>query len=166
VTSGSSEIRDPIVTRSALHAPQAEVWARVTTVDGINDELAPWLRMTSTRALRAKGIAEVRVGERICRSWVLLFGVLPVDYDDITLERLDPPHGFLERSVMLSQKAWEHERTIERAVDEASGCILTDRVRYEPRMPLPDVLLRTLYAAIFRHRHRRLQRRFGGEALA
>lgn len=138
----------------------------MTTVAGINDELAPWLRMTATRALRENGIAQVRVGERICRSWVLLFGVLPVDYDDITLERLDPPRGFLERSAMLSQKAWEHERTIELSTDNASGCILTDRVRYEPRMPVPDALLRKLYAAIFRHRHRRLQRRFGGEALA
>ena len=153
------------MTRSALHAPQLEVWARVTTVDGINDELAPWLRMTATRTLRANGIAEVRVGERICRSWVLLFGVLPVDYDDITLERLDPPRGFLERSAMLSQKTWEHERTIERAADAASACVLTDRIRYEPRVPVPDVLMRTLYAAVFRHRHRRLRRRFGVEAL-
>jgi ligand-binding SRPBCC domain-containing protein len=161
----SSEIRGPIVTRSALQASQEEVWARVTTVDGINDELAPWLRMTATRALRVNGIAEVRVGERICRSWVLLFGVLPIDYDDITLERLEPPRGFLERSAMLSQKAWEHERTIEGTANDASGCILTDRIRYEPRIPVPDALLRTLYAAIFRHRHRRLQRRFGGGAL-
>jgi ligand-binding SRPBCC domain-containing protein len=158
-------VRGPIVTRSTLRAPQAEVWARVTTVRGINDELAPWLRMTSTRALRANGIADVRVGERICRSWVLLLGLLPVDYDDITLERLDPPNGFLERSAMLSQSAWEHERTLESVPDEDGGCILTDRIRYEPRLPLPDAILRALYTAIFRHRHRRLRRRFGGSAL-
>jgi ligand-binding SRPBCC domain-containing protein len=159
-------MRGPVVTRSALDAPQADVWAHVTTVRGINDELGPWLRMTATRSLRANGLAEVRVGERICRSWVLLLGVLPIDYDDITLERLDPPNSFLERSTMLSQSAWEHERTIERSDGDAGACIVTDRIRYEPRVPLPDALLRSIYAAIFRHRHRRLRRRFGGRALA
>jgi ligand-binding SRPBCC domain-containing protein len=159
-------MRGPIVTRSSLRTPQAEVWAHVTTVNGINDELGPWLRMTSTRALRENGLAEVRVGERLCRSWVLLLGVLPVDYDDITLERLDPPRGFLERSRMLSQRAWEHERTVEPGDGDAGSCVLTDRIRYEPRLPVPDALLRALYTAIFRHRHRRLRRRFGGTELA
>jgi hypothetical protein len=73
------------------------------------------------------------VGERVCRSWVLLFGVLPVDYDDITLERLEPPRSFLERSTMCSQRSWEHERIIEAT---AGGAVLTDRVRYQPR-PMP-----------------------------
>jgi hypothetical protein len=119
--------------------------------------------MTASRELREQGLGAVRVGERICRSWVLLFGVLPVDYDDITLVRLDPPHGFLERSSMLSQRAWEHERTIEPGAD---GCVLTDRVSYEPRLPLPDFLLRGLYRSIFSYRHRRLRRRFGGRPLS
>jgi ligand-binding SRPBCC domain-containing protein len=158
--------RGPIVTRSALDASQSEVWGHVTTVRGINEELGPWLRMTATRSLRANGLAEVRVGERICRSWVLLLGVLPVDYDDITLERLDPPRGFLERSTMLSQKAWEHERTIEPSGTGERSCVLTDRISYEPRMAVPDAILRRLYAAIFGHRHRRLRARFGGRALA
>jgi ligand-binding SRPBCC domain-containing protein len=158
-------VRGPIVTRSALDASQAEVWAGVTTVRGINDEFGPWLRMTSSRALRENGLAEVAVGERVCRSWILLLGVLPVDYDDITLERLDPPRGFLERSTMLSQRAWEHERTIEPTGDHGGGCVLTDRVSYEPRIPVPDALLRALYTAIFRYRHRRLRRRFGGVPL-
>jgi ligand-binding SRPBCC domain-containing protein len=157
-------LRGPITTRSALDAPQDEVWAHVTTVRGVNDELRPWLRMTATPSLRANGLAEVRVGERVCRSWVMLLGVLPVDYDDITLERLDPPNGFLERSTMLSQKAWQHERTIEAA--HGGGCILTDRIGYEPRVAVPDAILRGLYGAIFAHRHRRLRKRFGGRALA
>jgi ligand-binding SRPBCC domain-containing protein len=141
------------------------VWEHVTSVRGINDELAPWLRMTSTRGLRETGLAEVRVGERICRSWVLLLGVLPVDYDDIALERLDPPRGFLERSTMLSQRAWQHERTLEPAAGDAASCVLIDRISYEPRLPVPDAILRSLYAAIFRHRHRRLRRQFGGHSL-
>jgi ligand-binding SRPBCC domain-containing protein len=137
----------------------------VTTARGINDEFWPLLRMTASRKLREEGLASVRVGERICRSWVLLFGVLPVDYDDITLARLDPPRGFLERSTMLSQRAWEHGRTIEPSRDRPDCCVLIDRISYEPRIRVPDVIPRRLYAAIFRYRHRRLRRRFGGVAL-
>jgi hypothetical protein len=35
-------------------------------------------------------------------------------------------------------------------------------VRFQPRLPLPETLLLGLYGYIFRHRHRRLRRRFGG----
>ncbi len=156
-------MRGPIITRSELDGDAGAVWARITTAAGINDELKPILRMTAPRVLREQGLAGVQLGTRICRSWVLLFGVLPIDYDDITLERLEPPHSFLERSTMLSQRHWEHERTIEAGGDR---CVLTDRIRYQPRLPIPDILLRTLYTRVFRHRHRRLRRRFGGRPLS
>ena len=58
--------------------------------------------MTAPPSLRSHGLSLVRPGERVCRSWVLLLGVLPVDYDDITLEQIEPPHRFLKRSAMLS----------------------------------------------------------------
>jgi hypothetical protein len=138
------------------------VWAGISSVRGINDEFWPLFRMTAPRRLREQGLAGVVVGERLCRSWVLLLGLLPLDYDDITLVRIDPPHGFLERSTMLSQRVWEHERTLEQLAD---GCRLTDAVSYQPRLPIPPGVLRILYAFVFRHRHRRLRRRFGGRAL-
>jgi ligand-binding SRPBCC domain-containing protein len=153
----------PIVTRSVLEADLADVWARITTVDGINDELRPLLRMTAPARLKERGLSDVVVGQRICRSWVLLFGLVPVDYDDITLERLDPPRGFLERSTMLSQRRWEHERTLDPG---PGGCVITDRIRYQPRVPVPDAILRPLYTRIFRHRHHGLHRRYGGRFLA
>jgi ligand-binding SRPBCC domain-containing protein len=155
-------VGEPVVTCSLLLARRADVWARVTTARGINDELRPLLRMTAPASLRREGLAHVELGRRICRSFVLLLGVLPVDYDDVTLVRLDPPAGFLERSRMLSQRVWEHERTLE---EVAEGCVLSDRVRYEPRLPVPDRALRALYAAVFRRRHRRLRRHFGGHKI-
>jgi ligand-binding SRPBCC domain-containing protein len=154
-------MRGPIVTRSFLPADPQAVWDRVATFDGVNDEFAGLLRMTAPRAVREAGLGGVRTGERLCRSWILLLGVIPFDYDDITIVELDPPHGFLERSPMLSNRLWEHRRTIE---DAPGGCVLTDAIRYEPRLPLPHALLRPLYAAVFALRHRRLRRRFGGEA--
>jgi hypothetical protein len=158
-------VRGPIVASSRLHATQKAVWAGASTARGINDEFSPLLRMTASRHLRENGLAQVELGKRICRSWVLLFGVLPVDYDDITLVRLEPPRGFLERSTMFSQRAWEHERTIELAPDAVDACIVTDSIRYEPRLPVPDFILNRLYAAVFRYRHHRLRKRYGGTSL-
>jgi ligand-binding SRPBCC domain-containing protein len=154
-----SELRGPIVTSSLLLAPREAVWARVSTAAGINDELWPLFRMTAPARLRREGLAAVQVGQRVCRSFVLLGGVLPVDWDDITLVELDPPAGFRERSSMLSQRVWEHERALEQTPD---GCRLTDRISYQPRIAVPDAVLRAVFSRVFRHRHRRLQRRFGG----
>lgn len=161
-SAGSVALRSPIVTRSFLLADHATAWDTITSMRGINYELGPVLGMTAPRRLRDSGLAEVVIGERLCRSWVLVFGVLPIDYDDITIVRLRPQEGFLERSSMLWQRCWEHERTLEAA---SGGCVITDRIRYEPRVPLPDALLRPMFVRVFRHRHRRLRRRYGGRTL-
>lgn len=153
-------MRGPIVTSSFLPAPPQTVWDRIATIEGINDEFAGLFRMTAPRDVREAGLGGVTVGRRICRSWILLFGVIPVDYDDITLVSLDPPHGFHERSPMLSNRLWEHRRTI---ADADGGCVLTDEIGYEPRIPLvPHAIAGRIYGAVFRLRHRRLRKRFGG----
>jgi ligand-binding SRPBCC domain-containing protein len=148
---------------SVVGAPAPEVWQRATSAEGINDEMRPWFRMTVPRGVGTLDIDSVEPG-RLGRSWLLLFGLLPVDYDDLTLARVEPGRAFLERSTMLTQRLWEHERTIEPLGE--GGCALTDRVAWEPRLPLPGALLRPLIAAVFRHRHSRLRRRFGGEPVA
>jgi hypothetical protein len=153
--------RAEIRVASTLRAEPATVWARALSAAGINDELGPLLRMTVPRGLDGLGADVVEPGP-LGRSWVLLFGLVPIDYDDIVLARIDPGHGFLERSTMLSQRLWEHQRTI---VAGGEGAVVVDRVAWEPRLPLPGRLLRPLFAAIFRHRHRRLQRHFGGAPL-
>jgi len=104
----------------------------------------------------------VEIGVPIGRSWILLFGLLPFDYDDVCLVRLDPGRGFLERSRMLSQRSWEHERTLEAA---GGGCLITDRVSWQPRFGLSGRPLRPVIAWFFRHRHRRLRQHFGGAAV-
>jgi ligand-binding SRPBCC domain-containing protein len=149
-----------IVVTSRLAAPAAAVWERVITPAGINDEMRPWLRMTVPAGFEGLDPDRVVLGERIGRSWVLLFGLLPLDYDDLTLVRLEPGRGFLERSTMLSQRSWEHERTIE--PDGDGVCRITDRVHWQPRLGLPGRPLRPMIGWFFRHRHGRLRRYFGG----
>jgi ligand-binding SRPBCC domain-containing protein len=147
---------------SRLAAPAASVWDRVASFEGINDELRPLMRMTAPPDVRRLEPEQVVLGERICRSWVLLFGFLPFDYDDLVLVALDPGRGFHERSTMLSMRRWEHERWIE--PDGGGACTLHDRLTFEPRLPLPGRAFEPVVRAIFRHRHRRLRRRFGGHA--
>ncbi len=102
---------------------------------------------------------EVPLGVRLFRSWLLVLGVLPVDFDDLVLIEVLPGRGFHERSSMLSMRTWEHERWIERA---DGGCDLHDRLTFEPRIAGTGPLLRMVVRHVFEHRHRRLRRRFGG----
>lgn len=153
--------RAEITLTSELDGDVGAVWARITDPAGINDELRPLLRMTIPRGAGDFGLDDLEPGG-IGRSWLLLFGFLPFDYDDLTIIRLEHGRGFLERSSMLSQRLWEHERTL---VPLGEGrCRVTDRVAWEPRPPLPGAWLRPLIRAVFRHRHGRLRLRFAPDA--
>jgi ligand-binding SRPBCC domain-containing protein len=143
---------------SLVAASPARVWERASTFRGINHELGPLLRMTAPRGLRRLDPSEMVVGEPLGRSWLLLLGVLPIDFDDLTLVELEPGRRFLERSRMLSMRVWEHERTLEGAGD---GCRVRDRLAFEPRLPGTGALLQRIVRATFRHRHRRLRAHFG-----
>jgi ligand-binding SRPBCC domain-containing protein len=149
-----------VVQASTLPAAAEDVWARAVTPEGINDELRPLLRMTMPRSLRGGTISEVPLGEPLGRSWILLFGLVPVDYDDLGLAERGPGFRFLERSTMLTMSSWEHERSV-RPVGE--GCEVTDRLTFRLRRPLAAVpgfagLARAIVARLFAHRHRRLAR--------
>jgi ligand-binding SRPBCC domain-containing protein len=157
-----SHLEAEITVSSRLEAVPTAVWERVITPAGINDEMRPIMRMTTPPGVERLDPDTIELGERIGRSWVLLFGLVPFDYDDLTLVRLDPGRGFLERSSMLSQRVWEHELTLEAV---GGDCLITDRVRWEPRLGLPGRPLRPLIGLFFRHRHRRLRRRFGGASV-
>lgn len=141
---------------SALAAPPERVWAHATSPVGVNRELAPWLRMTfpAGTADLAEGWEP---GRRHFRSWILLLGILPVEYDDLTIVELEPGRRFLERSPLLTQRVWEHERTVE---PTPGGCRLTDRVRFEPRIPALGAAQGAIFRLVFRWRHRRLRHLF------
>ncbi len=139
---------------SIVPAPPARVWARITTMEGVNAELMPIARMTHPRGLSRLDPAAVVPGRRLFRSWILLFGVLPIDYDDLTLLQLIPGVGFSESSSMLSQRRWNHERVLE---DADGACRVTDRVAFMPRLPWLGPLYRAVFHQVFLHRHRRLR---------
>ena len=143
---------------SAVRAPAARVWDDVTRLDGINGELMPLMRMTAPREWAGRRIDDARPGQRLFRSWLLLFGLVPVDYDDLGIAEIGPGHRFLERSQMLSAARWEHERVVEE--DGADGSRVTDRLRFVPRWRPLGPVLRWFVPIVFTHRHRRLRHRY------
>lgn len=142
---------------SIVGAPAARVWERISTMAGVNDELRPIARMTHPPHVDALRPEDVVPGERLFRSWILLFGVLPIDYDDLTLLRITPGAGFHESSTMLTQRQWVHERLLE---DVDGGCRVTDRVAFAPRVRMLGPLYRAIFRRVFEHRHRRLRAAF------
>lgn len=69
---------------SLVTAEPAAGWARVVT-EGIADELAPWLAMSTPPGARGRTIDTVPVGRPPGRARLRLLGVLPVEYDAMTL---------------------------------------------------------------------------------
>ncbi|MCS0615919.1 hypothetical protein NX783_24605 [Massilia kyonggiensis] len=116
---------------SELAAAPDTVWRRVTSVDGIDDEMTPLLRMTFPRGMRELPSEGVVAGQRLCRSWLLLLRVLPIDRSDLTLVELEPGRRFLERSPMLSMAFWQHERIV---APSARGTTVVDNLTFRPRL--------------------------------
>ena len=140
---------------SRLSAAPQDVWDRAVTVEGINYELGPWVRMTVPRGLDMDALRAGQLG----RSWILAFGVLPVDYDDLGLAVLEDGKGFRERSTMASASAWHHDREL--VPLPGGGTRVVDEIGFEPRIGAFGGLQAFVFQAMFRHRHRRLRRRFG-----
>ena len=141
---------------SRLRVSPETAWHWITSIDGILKEMAPYMKMTVPEGV--KDISQVTVvpGTPLFRSWVKLFGMIPIDYSHLTLVQLDLGRGFVEESPMGSMKLWRHERTI---VPEGDGCRLVDRLTFEPRF-LDGLTLRFI-RFIFKHRHARLQQFMG-----
>ena len=144
---------------SKLRAPRERVWEWITSVEGISAEIWPWFRMTAPRGVRSLSNVEFEPGARMFRSIVFLFGVLPIDYSDLTLLELDVGHGFVEQSPMGSMQLWRHERRILPCADDPKAVLLVDQLRFRPRVATP--LVRRFIARVFAHRHAILSARFG-----
>jgi ligand-binding SRPBCC domain-containing protein len=125
--------------QSVVDAPAEQVWARVVTPEGINDEVRPWMTMSMPRGAESLSVDNVPVGTPIGRAWLRLFGIVPFDYDRLTIAELVPGRSFDEQSTMMSMRSWRHQRSVE--PDGDAKTVVRDRLTFELR-------------------HRRLQRHF------
>lgn len=99
---------------------------------------------------------DLRLGRPLFHSWILLFGVLPIDRSALTLVELDIGRRFQEQSPMFSMTLWRHERTIE---PRRSGCTLTDCLEFQPRFAAG--VIRWFIVKVFTHRHEVIRRNLG-----
>ncbi|MDI1476305.1 hypothetical protein [Polyangium sp. y55x31] len=152
-----------VAVASDLDVSPTPLWERVATFEGVNDELGPWLKMSTTPGASNRLDEGVPLGKPLFRSWLLLGGVLPVEYDDLCLSRLESGRCFLETSSMWTQLAWVHERTLDPVGPGAARTRLIDRLRFTPRWSHLGLPSRLLVGRVFAHRHARLRARFGGE---
>jgi ligand-binding SRPBCC domain-containing protein len=143
---------------SRLAAPAEEVWSAVTRPEVLNDELGPWFRVPIPATVRALRLETAPVGVPLARAWVLFLGFVPIDYDDLTLVSVGPGMRFHERSPMLNCRIWEHRRSVD---PQEQGCLVTDRISFQPRWFMSGRLYVAIVYRIFRHRHHRLRQRFG-----
>jgi ligand-binding SRPBCC domain-containing protein len=143
---------------SVLAASPDAVWAVVGTMDGVNAELGPWIRMTVPRHLAGFRIEQAPLGETAFDSWVCFVGI-PFDRHSLRLERVEPRSGFDEASRSWLQARWNHSRTL--TPTATGGCVVHDRVEFEPRVSFLAPFAERVVRAVFRHRHGVLVRRFG-----
>jgi len=148
---------------SALAAHPAAVWAHAISPAGVNAELAPFLRMTFPPGIADLATVATPLGRPLFRSRLRLFGLVPVEWDDLAFAALEPGRRFLERSTLRTQRSWEHERVVTR---DGDGTRLTDRLRFVPRVASFGPLHWAAFRTVFAWRHRRLRRRFGARPLA
>jgi ligand-binding SRPBCC domain-containing protein len=146
--------------QSVIDAPAEQVWARVVTPEGINDEVRPWMTMSMPRGAKSMTVDNVPIGTPIGRAWLRMFGVLPFDYDLLTIAALEPGRSFDEQSTMMSMRTWRHQRSV--TPDGDAKAVVHDHITFELRAPLRPAtpIVAAGLRALFGHRHRRLQRYF------
>jgi hypothetical protein len=146
--------------RTTLRASSEEVLAHAGAFAGVNRELWPLVQMTHPPELCRFDGERFPLGRTAFRSWFLLFGLVPVEFDDFRLIGLDPGRGFDEQSRLLSTRDWRHRRTVTPA---AGGCVVCDEITMTPRLRWTGGILAAAFRFIFEWRHRRLRRLWRGK---
>ncbi|MBN2499276.1 MAG: hypothetical protein JXB38_00835 [Anaerolineales bacterium] len=143
---------------SKLSCSPDELAADVFTMQGVNFELAPFVRMTAPKEWAARPIAEWPTGEVLFTSVLLLSGFIPIDRHRFMLKATSASR-FEEHSSSLLMKHWGHTREIRPAESHVD---VIDALSFQTRIPLLGSLLLPVYKFVFSYRHRRLRKRYGG----
>ncbi|MCK5050263.1 MAG: hypothetical protein KAS53_00895 [Candidatus Cloacimonetes bacterium] len=144
--------------QSTLEASCEEVWTQVFQMEGVNAELSPWMKMTYPLEMNRFDPEMTPIGKLVFRSTILVFGLIPIDYYNLSFVKIDSPTQFHEQSSSIGFKKWTHIRTLETV---ERGCRLTDKVEYEPRIPILGGALHPVFLGLFKHRQKYLRKKFG-----
>lgn len=129
-------------------------WKR-QSIATINQEMAPLLRMTAPAQYRQLQLKDWKGEAPLFASWVLLFGLIPLDRH--CFEKLDFPgeREFIETSTSWNNKTWQHRRFV---TATATGCTVTDELQFTPRMAWMTPVVTWIVKMAFQNRHRYLAR--------
>ncbi|MFC1851727.1 hypothetical protein ACFL27_16170 [candidate division CSSED10-310 bacterium] len=144
--------------QSTLTASSEEIWSRVFTMEGVNAELSPWMRMTYPREAEQFDQAGSSPGQCLFRSIILFLRIIPIDLYYLSFISIKAPTHFHEQSHSITIREWTHKRTLQ---SEGGNCRLKDTIHYSFRVPGVGRLFRPVFYALFKHRHRYLRRAFG-----
>lgn len=142
---------------SLLQTSPERLWQHAGSMTGVNRELFPMAQMTVPGEFKDLHLSQATTGRPLFRSWILFLGLIPIDYDEITIVEIFPGGGFQERSKMATNRIWAHKRTI---VQEQAFCRITDEVEFQPVIHIVGLLMLPLYRLTFWLRHFNLQRIF------
>jgi ligand-binding SRPBCC domain-containing protein len=142
---------------SALSATPGQAWDWIRSVDGVLAEMRPFFRMGMPRGLRNLDDQQIVPDRLLFRSPLYLFGFIPAGHSDLTFTSWEDRVGFVEQSPMTGMRQWRHERRVARS---GAGCVVTDRLDFEPRFARRLVTL--VIRRFFHHRHAVLRKRLGG----
>jgi hypothetical protein len=143
---------------SKLPVPAEQVLATLNMV-GVNAELYPLVKMTAPNCFAECSILGWPQRQQLFKSWVLLFGIVPIDHHSFYFDTINPEEGFSESSSSTTNAIWSHERKI---TPQPTGCCVIDTVRYKSRLPFIDVILKPAYKLVFWRRHQNLRSKYGG----
>lgn len=141
---------------SEVAASPRRAWEHVTSFEGISQETRPYLRMTTPKGIKGLGDLEVTPGRPLFRSWLFLLGIFPAGRMLLTLITIEDGEGFVEKSPMTGMRLWCHDRRI---VPIESGCIIRDRLVFEPLWGRS--IMSWFVRKLFEHRHSVLRQRLG-----
>jgi ligand-binding SRPBCC domain-containing protein len=149
---------------SFVKTPREAVWSRISQISGVNEEFYPILKMTCPEPNMRISPSHI-TGKPLFRSWLLLLGIMPIEYDLIQIVACEDGVGFTEKSSMALMSEWHHQRIL---VSTARGTRITDNLKFRPRRGVFFLgwLFKRIVAALFRYRHHRLGEMFGSSMSA
>jgi hypothetical protein len=144
-----------VVVSSKLNVQPQEFWGEQSLAT-VNYELGPWIQMSVPAAWHGLQLKDWSSEGPLFKSWVLLFGLVPLDRHAFGSLDLSQSMRFVETSSSWVNRVWRHERVVTAV---AGGCEVMDKVSFAPRLPFVSALLKPIYALVFGHRHSRLRAR-------
>lgn len=126
------------------------------TMEGVNYELSPWLQMSAPEEWQTKPIKHWPINRKLFKSWITLFGLIPVDLHAFKLIETNE-NGIKECSTSIINTYWKHERTILK-FDTVSK--VRDTLEFQPRLSWLAFILKPIYKSVFIHRHNKLKQRY------